>query len=461
MAYPQRMEKERSKITERILNLTLEIIYLLTGENYIAFKLSDGLVASNLLKTQSPIIEPPSHSLRQKNKKVKEVTSEIIELLTGEVPIRCQDVTVYFSMEEWEYLEGHKDLYKDVMMENRPSLTSPDGSSNRNPPERCPHPLYTRDSTQEHQDISQKDQVDEAEDLSDNLNQEDPVVSEDCETEELMIIKAEPVDEKEIYASGLEPCKEEEIPVEISRAGLYDRKKTRDCSISCSDGEIEDYDIAVDSPGMRERLTTMNLDPVLYSAGLSSDASTPWQCFPHHSLPTHRSPKKFACSECGKCFTQKAHVVRHEKVHLDVKPYSCSVCGRCYAHKSHLTSHLRSHTDDKWHSCPDCGICFGHKVSLVRHQRIHTNEKTFSCTECGRSFTQKSHLVDHFRIHTGEKPYLCLQCGKRFTVKRGLVSHEKIHSGQKLFSCSDCGKYFTRKSYLVNHRRIHQCKLLV
>ncbi|XP_018425420.1 PREDICTED: gastrula zinc finger protein XlCGF48.2-like [Nanorana parkeri] len=362
MTYPQRMEKERSKITERILNLTLDIIYLLSGENYIAFKLTDGLLASNLMKTQSPVIEPPSHSLRQKNKKVKEVTSEIIELLTGEVPIRCQDVT-------------------------------------------------------EHQQIPREDQVDEAEDLSDNMNQEDPITSQDFKGEDL-IIKAEPVDEEEIYVSGLEPCKEEEIPVAISKGGRYDRNKTRNRLISSSDGEIEEYGIAVDSPGMGERLNTMKLDP-------------------------------------------KAHVARHEKVHMDVKPYSCSVCGRCYAHKSHLTSHLRSHTDDKWHSCPDCGICFGHKVSLVRHQRIHTNEKTFSCTECGRSFTQKSHLVDHFRIHTGEKPYLCLQCGKRFTVKRGLVSHEKIHSGKKRFSCPECGKYFTRKSYLVNHRRVHQRELLV
>ncbi|CAI9613365.1 unnamed protein product, partial [Staurois parvus] len=40
-------------------------------------------------------------------------------------------------------------LYKDVMMDNQPPLTSPDGSSHGNPPERCPRPLYSRDSTQE------------------------------------------------------------------------------------------------------------------------------------------------------------------------------------------------------------------------------------------------------------------------------------------------------------------------
>ncbi|KAM5126254.1 gastrula zinc finger protein XlCGF66.1-like [Mantella aurantiaca] len=113
------MEEDQSHKTERLLNLTLEIVYLLTGESYPLVKFGD----------QVTIMVPPPHSLkpeRHNMEKILEVTQKMIGVLTGEVPIRCQDVTVYFSMEEWEYLEGHKDLYKNVMMDNQPPLTSPD-----------------------------------------------------------------------------------------------------------------------------------------------------------------------------------------------------------------------------------------------------------------------------------------------------------------------------------------------
>ncbi|XP_073453870.1 uncharacterized protein [Aquarana catesbeiana] len=153
MTTSMRMEEDRSHMTEKILNLTLEIIYLLTGEDYVVVKKSSGEpIPGGWSRTQSPTMVPPPPSPipeRNKEQKILELTTMMVHLLTGEVPIRCQDVTVYFSMEEWEYLEGHKDLYKDVMMDNQPPLTSPDGSSNGNPPERCPRPLYSRDSTQE------------------------------------------------------------------------------------------------------------------------------------------------------------------------------------------------------------------------------------------------------------------------------------------------------------------------
>ncbi|XP_073518074.1 uncharacterized protein [Phyllobates terribilis] len=126
------------KMVERILHLTLEILFRLTGERLIT--------------------GPPPHPLIHEDindQKILELIYKMIELLTGEVPIRCQDVAVYFSMEEWEYLEGHKDLYRDIMMEVPQPLTSPDLSSKRRTPERCPRPLLPQDCKQEDPNVPQ------------------------------------------------------------------------------------------------------------------------------------------------------------------------------------------------------------------------------------------------------------------------------------------------------------------
>ncbi|XP_073522225.1 gastrula zinc finger protein XlCGF66.1-like [Phyllobates terribilis] len=162
------MDMDRDKMAEKILHLTLEILFRLTGENYTVVKKTSrercqDPVSEGWGRSLSPITEPPPHPLIHEDindQKILELTYKMIELLTGEVPIRCQDVAVYFSMEEWEYLEGHKDLYKDVMMEVPQPLTSPDLSSKRTTPERCPHPLLPQDCKQEDPNFPQDHQVD-------------------------------------------------------------------------------------------------------------------------------------------------------------------------------------------------------------------------------------------------------------------------------------------------------------
>ncbi|XP_075071030.1 oocyte zinc finger protein XlCOF29-like [Mixophyes fleayi] len=91
------MDKDRSHMTERILNVTLEIIYLLTGEDYTIVKKTSGECETPststhgsevLSRTQSPITVPPPHSLiheRNNDQRILELTNKIIQLLTGEV----------------------------------------------------------------------------------------------------------------------------------------------------------------------------------------------------------------------------------------------------------------------------------------------------------------------------------------------------------------------------------------
>ncbi|XP_073542293.1 gastrula zinc finger protein XlCGF66.1-like isoform X2 [Phyllobates terribilis] len=104
-----RMDKEvETPMMERILNLTLKIVCLLTGEDYgPQMKPWDNFAGSSHSCLAGRLRNPwsPINEL-----KILELTNMIIELLTGEVPIRYQDVAVYFSMGEWEYLEGQGSL---------------------------------------------------------------------------------------------------------------------------------------------------------------------------------------------------------------------------------------------------------------------------------------------------------------------------------------------------------------
>ncbi|XP_069605408.1 uncharacterized protein [Ranitomeya imitator] len=166
LIYPSIIDMDRDNMVERILHLTLEILFRLTGEDYtVAEKTSSDHcqdpVSEGWGRPLSPIIEPPSHPLIHEDinhQKILELLYKMIELLTREVPIRCQDVSVYFAMEEWKCLEGHRDQYKDVMMEVPQPPTSPDLSSKRTTPERCPRPLLPQDCKQEDPHVPQNHQ---------------------------------------------------------------------------------------------------------------------------------------------------------------------------------------------------------------------------------------------------------------------------------------------------------------
>uniref|UniRef100_A0A8C5Q737 C2H2-type domain-containing protein n=1 Tax=Leptobrachium leishanense TaxID=445787 RepID=A0A8C5Q737_9ANUR len=129
-------EKARDPLSQRILDLTLEIIFLLTGEDHVVVKIHEMITdkgchqisEGGYCRLQSFNTDLPPHPgiHKKNNEKILESTNKIIRLLTGEVPIRCEDVSVYLSMEEWEYVERHKELYEDIMREHHQPIVTHD-----------------------------------------------------------------------------------------------------------------------------------------------------------------------------------------------------------------------------------------------------------------------------------------------------------------------------------------------
>ncbi|XP_069610906.1 oocyte zinc finger protein XlCOF8.4-like [Ranitomeya imitator] len=373
---PSRMDSGRKEMAKRLFNLTLEILFQLTGEDYTVVKKTSSErcqdpVSEGRGRPLSPITGPPPHPLIHEDindQKILELTYKMIELLTGEVPIRCQDVAIYFSMEEWEYLEEHKDLYKDVMMEVPQPLTSP-GDHIRSLKK---YELST-DFTADHRGVSQ--------------NTYEPQV----------IIPSKPAATHKVYKLCY-PVQLVFVPNSLQTVN-----------------QIKNKDVE------HQRIQT----------GETSCSFFQMRCVPEESNvrneKSHTVGKTFSCSECGKCFADQSSLDLHQRIHIWEKRFSCSECGKCFKQKADLVNHQRIHTGEKPYSCSECGRSFNQKTHLNRHLSVHTGVKPYSCLKCGKCFAQKSVLEVHERRHTGEKPFSCSECGKCFHVKSDLSTHLKIH----------------------------------
>ncbi|XP_073465061.1 uncharacterized protein [Aquarana catesbeiana] len=169
----------------------------------------------------------------------------------------------------------------------------------------------------------------------------------------------------------------------------------------------------------------------------------------------HTGISIFVCSKCDKCFTQRCNLKRHERSHAVQRPCVCSYCGKGFTESSSLLKHQRIHTGFKPFACSECGRTFSISTYLIVHQRTHTGEKPYVCGDCGKSFTQSSHLITHQRIHTGIKPYACIECGKGFTTSSHLITHQRTHTGERPYHCGECGMAFKHSTHLVLHKRKH------
>ncbi|XP_072044392.1 uncharacterized protein [Amphiura filiformis] len=191
----------------------------------------------------------------------------------------------------------------------------------------------------------------------------------------------------------------------------------------------------------------------------------------HTSMKTHllrhEGLKAFKCSECDKCFIDKANLARHKERHSDTKKTMCEVCGKTFVLLNELNTHRITHTDERIYQCEYCPYRAKRLGTLQSHIRnIHTQSdpNKCKCGFCGLTFLSATACTKHEKKHRGGlelaetllKPYKCPDCGYRAKKPCYIRIHRRSHTGEKPFNCAYCQRAFAQNGQCTRHMKI--CK---
>lgn len=348
-----------------------------------------------------------------------------MHLLTGEIPVKCGDISIYFSMEEWNYIEEHKDHYQNMVLEEGISM------------DRCSGPYKNSFNIVflGEEELSEKD------------------------TEDVNFCKETSAGTRGLaedsHVGSQDGTIEDDTSMSHGYQGGHSSVASSSCDMgshtsSCPQWECETWTVnnnIISNDGCKKKAPTQKK---------KLKNSVTWAPKDVALNGTKIQRMAHLCNHCGQCFVDRSHLVGHKRRHLGEKSFSCNECGKHFAHNSHLIAHQRSHTGETCYWCGDCGIFYTYKSQLMAHQRTHSEEQFYSCDICGQKFDFRCLLLVHQQIHTGLKPHQCYECGERFTYRSGLVVHERTHTGTKPHQCKDCGEHFSDGYSLSTHQKAHR-----
>ncbi|KAI7792208.1 zinc finger protein 135 [Triplophysa rosa] len=174
-----------------------------------------------------------------------------------------------------------------------------------------------------------------------------------------------------------------------------------------------------------------------------------------HCRKTH-GEATFTCQLCRSTFANlRALTAHHKKSHSGELPHYCSICGEASPTAAALVEHRKNHSAAQRYLCEQCGEGFDTIRQRSAHRQCHRRRQQFKCPQCDKTYTRRTDVKRHMLSHTGERPHQCSVCGKRFGLRSGLQKHMVTHTDARPFRCPHCPKRFTQLSILHRHERMH------